>query len=147
MLRTTWGIEMPSYLRSYLDNGLWGSDPLWDGVARNAFSVFLYLYMLPERVAGLLRTHIAERKDLRDEDTFASYLTSNEELQSAPDFKSSLQILLNSKISRSMNQNFGEKKFLRWAKMLFKPWPDHSKFPLSKDTPKLILLGIVSTFR
>lgn len=85
MLRTTWGNEMPSYLRAYLDNGLWGSDPIWDGVARNAFSVFLYLYMLPERVAGLLRTHIAERKDLPDEDTFASHLTSNEELQNELD--------------------------------------------------------------
>ncbi|MGW8249206.1 MAG: sigma-70 family RNA polymerase sigma factor [Anaerolineales bacterium] len=48
MLRQTWDSDTPSYLRAYLDNGLWGSDPLWDGVARNAFTVFLYLYMLPD---------------------------------------------------------------------------------------------------
>ena len=47
--RVTWQSEAPSYLRAYLDNGLWGSDPLWNGVARNAFTVFLYLYMLPEQ--------------------------------------------------------------------------------------------------
>jgi RNA polymerase primary sigma factor len=85
MLRSTWGKETPSYLRAYLDNGLWGSDPLWDGVARNAFSVFLYLYMLPEGVAELLSIQIAERGDLPDEDIFESYLTSNEELQNELD--------------------------------------------------------------
>ena len=85
MLRSTWRKETPSYLRAYLDNGLWGSDPLWDGVARNAFSVFLYLYMLPEGVSELLSIQIAERGDLPDEDTFESYLTSNEELQNELD--------------------------------------------------------------
>lgn len=85
MLRSTWGKETPSYLRVYLDNGLWGSDPLWDGVAHNAFSVFLYLYMLPEGVAELLSIQIAERGDLPDEDIFESYLTSNEELQNELD--------------------------------------------------------------
>ena len=85
MLRSTWRKETPSYLRAYLDNGLWGSDPLWDGVARNAFSVFLYLYMLPEGVSELLSIQIAELGDLPDEDTFESYLTSNEELQNELD--------------------------------------------------------------
>ncbi len=54
MLRVTWQSEVPSYLRAYLDNGLWGSDALWSGVARNAFAVFLYLYMLPEDTAARL---------------------------------------------------------------------------------------------
>ncbi len=85
MLRSTWRKGTPSYLRTYLDNGLWGSDPLWDGVARNAFSVFLYLYMLPEGVSEPLSIQIAELGDLPDEDTFESYLTSNEDLQNELD--------------------------------------------------------------
>ena len=36
-LHLDWEIEAPSYLRAYLDNGRWGSDPLWDGLVLNAF--------------------------------------------------------------------------------------------------------------
>ena len=64
MLRQTWNIVTPSYLRAYLDNGLWGTDPLWDGVARNSFTVFLYLYMLPEEPARCLLGYIQQYGDL-----------------------------------------------------------------------------------
>jgi RNA polymerase primary sigma factor len=64
MLRQTWDIDTPSYLRAYLDNGMWGSDPLWDGVARNSFTVFLYLYMLPEKPAECLLKYIQQYHDL-----------------------------------------------------------------------------------
>jgi len=47
-LRLSWQMDAPSYLRSFLDNGLWGRDPLWDDVARHAFTLFLCLYLLPE---------------------------------------------------------------------------------------------------
>ena len=49
MLRRQWQSDEPSYLRTYLDNGLWGKDALWDGLVRNAFTLFLCLYMLPPR--------------------------------------------------------------------------------------------------
>lgn len=61
LLRFSWQNDAPSYLRAYLDNGLWGHDHLWDGVARNAFAVFLYLYMLPD--STLERLGIAIEKD------------------------------------------------------------------------------------
>ena len=61
MLRQTWDSSIPSYLRAYLDNGMWGTDPLWDGVARNAFAVFLYLYMLPEAAAGSILRFVQEK--------------------------------------------------------------------------------------
>jgi RNA polymerase primary sigma factor len=64
MLRQTWNIDTPSYLRAYLDNGLWGNDPLWDGVARNSFTVFLYLYMLPGEPARCLLEYIQRYGDL-----------------------------------------------------------------------------------
>jgi RNA polymerase primary sigma factor len=64
MLRQTWQSENPSYLRAYLDNGLWGTDALWDGVARNAFTVFLYLYMLPDELAEPLLNYVHEHSGL-----------------------------------------------------------------------------------
>lgn len=64
MLRTTWQSDRPSYLRAYLDNGLWGSDSLWNGVARQAFAVFLYLYMLPTEAASRLQKHLEKHRSL-----------------------------------------------------------------------------------
>jgi RNA polymerase primary sigma factor len=50
-LRRSWQSDDPSYLRSFLDNGQWGKDPLWDGLVRHAFTLFLCLYLLPYRTA------------------------------------------------------------------------------------------------
>jgi RNA polymerase primary sigma factor len=80
MLRVTWQTDHPSYLRAYLDNGLWGHNPLWDGVARNAFSVFLYLYMLPESLAAYLSQQIARHGALPGERAFVKNLPSGTEL-------------------------------------------------------------------
>ena len=51
MLRRQWQADEPSYLRNYLDNGLWGKDTLWDGLVRHAFIVFICLYLLPAELA------------------------------------------------------------------------------------------------
>jgi len=56
MLRQTWVRESPSYLRNYLNNGRWGIDHLWDGVAGNGLTVFIYLSILPEETADELET-------------------------------------------------------------------------------------------
>ncbi len=50
-LRTSWQPDAPSYLRAFLDNGLWGKDSLWDGLVRNAFNLYLCLYLLPSDLA------------------------------------------------------------------------------------------------
>jgi RNA polymerase primary sigma factor len=81
MLRQTWNSNAPSYLRAYLDNGLWGKNPLWDGVARNAFTVFLYLYMLPAEVGEQLLKYIQQNNDLPSVETFLAYLPSEKALQ------------------------------------------------------------------
>lgn len=81
MLRQTWESSTPSYLRAYLDNGLWGNNSLWDGVARNAFAVFLYLYMLPEDVAAAVRKHIEKHNVLPSERIFTRHLSGDEQLQ------------------------------------------------------------------
>ncbi len=51
LLRGTWSSDTPSYLRAYLDNGRWGVDHLWDVVARNALTVYICFYLLPEEAA------------------------------------------------------------------------------------------------
>lgn len=57
-LRIGWEIDAPSYLRAYLDSGLWGQDPAWDSMVRKAFSVFLCLYLLPIEYADWLMGYI-----------------------------------------------------------------------------------------
>jgi RNA polymerase primary sigma factor len=81
MLRYTWESETPSYLRAYLDNGMWGSDHLWDGVARNAFAVFLYLYMLPEVLAERLRHYLEKHGNLPSQKVFMRALPADDALR------------------------------------------------------------------
>jgi len=81
MLRVTWQSDSPSFLRAYLDNGLWGHDHLWDGVARNAFAVFLYLYVLPDSVLDYLSNYIVKNHSLPPVPTFMHHIPSDENLQ------------------------------------------------------------------
>jgi RNA polymerase primary sigma factor len=74
MLRNTWHSNHPSYLRSYLDNGVWGKDPLWDGVARNAFTVFIGMYMLEDVTASKLMRYISKQDKLPTARTLRNYL-------------------------------------------------------------------------
>ncbi len=53
-LRQGWEIDSPSYLRAFLDNGQWGRDSRWDGLAGNAFNLFIGLYILPPELAAWL---------------------------------------------------------------------------------------------
>jgi RNA polymerase primary sigma factor len=80
-LRLTWQSEEPSYLRAYLDNGLWGKDPFWDEVAKNAFSVFISLYALPDEAAASLITNFNKNEKLPSARTYSRYLPDDEELR------------------------------------------------------------------
>ena len=53
-LRQGWNIDSPSYLRAFLDNGQWGRDTMWNGLAANAFNLFVSLFMLPPYSADWL---------------------------------------------------------------------------------------------
>jgi RNA polymerase primary sigma factor len=81
VLRQSWNSNQSSYLRAYLDNGLWGKDKMWDGIAKNVFTVFIYLYMLPPNTAEQMRAYIKEKGDLPRPQTFEKYLTEDHELQ------------------------------------------------------------------
>lgn len=80
-LHSGWEIDSPSYLRAYLDNGQWGSNHLWDNLARHAYSVFLSLYLLPFNYAEWLLTNVRIHPGLPSQRTLYRNLSSDEELQ------------------------------------------------------------------
>lgn len=59
----TWKIDTPSYLRAYLDNGVWGSDQKWGAVVRPLYAAFLDFYLLPEMMQDSLVEMIKTKKN------------------------------------------------------------------------------------
>jgi len=80
LLRRTWQSDDPSYLRSYLDNGLWGKNNDWDGLVQHAFKGFLCLYLLPEETSFHLIRYLKEKKKLPRRSSFDKFLPDNDEL-------------------------------------------------------------------
>jgi RNA polymerase primary sigma factor len=80
-LHESWEIDAPSYLRAFLDNGRWGSDALWEGLVRNAFTVFLGLYCLPNPYAQWLGTYAGSRQGLPALRTMVRSLPTDRELK------------------------------------------------------------------
>jgi len=79
LLRQSWEQKTSSYLRSYLDNGMWGQDSLWDGVARQAFGVYLYLYLLPDCLAKPLQAYVEKHNDLPADRVFHRFLPEDDQ--------------------------------------------------------------------
>ncbi len=80
MLRRQWQAAEPSYLRSYLDNGLWGKDALWDGLVRYAFGLFLCMYLLPVDMAEKLGRYLHKDAELPSAAAFRKNLPSDGDL-------------------------------------------------------------------
>jgi RNA polymerase primary sigma factor len=66
LLRRSWQAEEPSYLRSYLDNGRWGKDAIWEELVRHAYALFLGLYLLPESISSPLLKKLNETATMPD---------------------------------------------------------------------------------
>lgn len=81
MLRQTWNANSPSYLRAFLDNGLWGKDPFWDGVVRNAFKVFVCLYLVPDELVEYLDNYLLKKGGFPSRRSFVRHLPSLDVLQ------------------------------------------------------------------
>ena len=79
-LHAGWESDAPSYLRAFLDNGMWGTDPLWDTLARKSYSVFLSLYLLPFGYAEWLLKHLNQHHHLPNQRTMYSKLCDDVEL-------------------------------------------------------------------
>jgi RNA polymerase primary sigma factor len=80
MLRRQWQADEPSYMRSYLDNGLWGKDMLWDGLVRHAFIVFICLYLLPADFAAKLMGQLKKNNHLPETEAFIKNLPTEQDL-------------------------------------------------------------------
>ena len=81
-LHAGWQSDAPSYLRAYLDNGHWGVDQLWDTLARNAYSVFLSLYLFPLSYAEWLLKHLNQNQRLPNQRTLYKNLCEDQDLLS-----------------------------------------------------------------
>jgi len=79
-LRAGWETSELSYLRKYLDNGMWGMDELWNSIARKAYSVFLSLYLFPSEFAKRLLNHLHQHQHLPSQRTLFRNLPSDENL-------------------------------------------------------------------
>ncbi len=80
MLRRQWQADEPSYLRTYLDNGLWGKDSLWDGLVGHAFNVFMSMYLMPVEIAAPLMTYLQREAHLPDLEFFSKHMPGESDL-------------------------------------------------------------------
>jgi len=80
-LHEAWEVNAPSYVRAYLDNGRWGTDALWEGLVRNAFTVFLGLYSVPQGYAAWLAKYAGVHHTLPSQRALVHNLPSNDDLQ------------------------------------------------------------------
>ncbi len=82
MLRRQWQADEPSYLRTYLDNGLWGKDALWDGFVRHAFTMFICMYLLPPQIAEALLVEVKNTGTIPEIEFFTQRMPAETELVS-----------------------------------------------------------------
>jgi RNA polymerase primary sigma factor len=82
-LRQNWNSDAPSYLRSRLDNGMWGRDRTWDKVAQEAFEIFFTLYLYPDPVQRKLYDYLHKKKSkaLPPKRTFRAWLPDDAALE------------------------------------------------------------------
>ena len=80
LLKRQWQADEPSYLREYLNNGLWGKDQKWEAVVRSAFTIFLGMYLLPNESAQRLLDVLTQTDTMPDIEWFAASLPAEEDL-------------------------------------------------------------------
>ena len=80
-LRETWYGEDSSYIRGWLNNGLWGTDPAWEGVARTGLEAMQGLYAMPRELQEKLRARLAKVKGLPTKQTYKRWLPETDALK------------------------------------------------------------------
>lgn len=81
LLHQTWQGITPSYLRAWLDNGRWGTDPMWEEVARNAITLFISIYNMPDDVRDKLANRFNDGKGLPIKRTYHRWIPETSELR------------------------------------------------------------------
>jgi len=79
-LRQTWQSRVISYVRTWLNTEMWGNDPTWEQVARNALDVFLCLYLFPQAVQERLGERFDKDQGLPTKRTFKRWLDEEPDL-------------------------------------------------------------------
>ena len=79
-LHRSWESTTPSYLHTYMEHALWGSDPIWDSLVTHAYNVYVIFYILPEAYAGWLLHYLESHHDLPTQRTLFHNLPPEEEL-------------------------------------------------------------------
>jgi RNA polymerase primary sigma factor len=74
-LQSGWENRRPSYLRNFLDNGLWSRDEDWDEIARTSFKVLLILYLIPPDAAKWLKEQYVKKNSLPNTRSFGRRLS------------------------------------------------------------------------
>jgi RNA polymerase primary sigma factor len=80
-LHDTWQGLTPSYIRQWLDNGLWGTDQTWEVVARSTITVLISIYSMPDEVHERLKSRLEEGKGLPIKRTYHRWIPEPEELK------------------------------------------------------------------
>lgn len=80
-LREGWALDTPSYLRAWLDTGMWGSDPAWEEMAHHALEVFISFYLLVPEVQERLSDRLADGKGLPSVRTVRRWLPEADEIE------------------------------------------------------------------
>ena len=81
LLKRQWQADDPSYLRTYLDNGMWGKDQIWEKLVRQAFTLFLGMYMLPNNMAQEILTYLTKNETMPSLTWLKRHLPSEEILK------------------------------------------------------------------
>jgi len=79
-LHKGWMQDRSSYLRGYLDNGRWGMDELWNGIANKSYRVFLSFYLFPGQYAEWLLNHFQHGHPIPTQHTLYHNLPPDEDL-------------------------------------------------------------------
>ena len=79
-LQTTWDLRRRSYIREYLDNGLWSKDEDWDEIARLAFKIFTALYLMPPAMAEHIKSHYESKGKIPSKRTFSRNIPDEEKI-------------------------------------------------------------------
>ncbi len=82
LLRRNWQADDPSYLRTYLDNGRWGKDAIWEELVRHAYTLFLGLYLLPDQLSATLLAKLSKTDEMPDLTWFKRHLPGDDDLMS-----------------------------------------------------------------
>jgi RNA polymerase primary sigma factor len=76
-LRRGWQEQHTSYLRDYLNQGIWGQDDAWTDLAQTCFAMFTAVYLIPPDIARKVEERVRQDGRLPDEDTVYQWLSAD----------------------------------------------------------------------